>query len=137
MTELNQAVINVIEEFFRLQGEFDGDGILNLWHTEGMVYMVGNNNQFRINSIKEQCAHINEVKKKVPDIRVDFLIDSVEEVSIQDDLIATARVQWRMMMLDSYGKHRSFYNLVKIGGRWVIVNVVDRGLEIKGDGHNA
>jgi hypothetical protein len=68
MTNSRDDVVQIIESFFRYQEAFDGNGMLNVWHSGGRMYLVGNNNEFRVVSIEEQSEHINQVKNKVPDI---------------------------------------------------------------------
>jgi len=68
MTNSRDDVLQIIESFFRHQEAFDGKGILSVWHSGGRMYLVGNNNEFRVVSIEEQSEHINQVKDKVPDI---------------------------------------------------------------------
>ena len=57
-------------------------------------------------------------------------IEKIEQVVIHEDLIASVHVLYRMVFPDGYGKHRCFYNLAKIEGKWMIVNAVDRGFQV-------
>jgi len=66
----------------------------------------------------------------VIEYQVKFVIDDIERIALHDDLIASVHVRWGMIFPDGYGKHRSFYNLAKVDGKWGIINVVDRGLEM-------
>lgn len=130
MSAQNEEIIQLIETYFSQQEAFDGDGMLKSWHPEGMMYLVGNDNEFRVVSVVEQSNHIKEVKERIPDIKVKFAIDEIEQVSVHDDLIASAHINWRMIFPDGYGKHRTFFNLAKIDGEWGIVNTVDRGFQV-------
>lgn len=130
MTQTNQEIIHFIEAYFARQSEFDGDGMLEFWHPEGRLYLVGNQNVFRIVSIEEQVRHIKEAKESVPDLKIEFVLDEIEQVTVQEDLIASVHVRYRMLMPQGYGKHRCFYHLAKIDGKWGFVNAVDRGYQV-------
>lgn len=130
MSVTDSEITKMIEAYFSIQSEFDGDGMLGFWHSGGMMYLVGNNNEFRIVSVEDQASHIKEAKDRVPDLKVHFEIEKIEQVVIHEDLIASVHVLYRMVFPDGYGKHRCFYNLAKIEGKWMIVNAVDRGFQV-------
>ena len=129
MTVANNEITELIEAYFAKQSEFDGNNMFDFWQPEGMMYLVGNNNEFRIVTIEDQAAHIREAKERMPDLKVLFQIEMIEQVVVHDDLIASVHVRYRMTFPDGYGKHRCFYNLAKIEGKWRIVNAVDRGFQ--------
>ena len=123
-------IVQLLEAYFSVQSTFDGEAIASFWHPNGKMYLVGNSNEFRIVSIEEQAEQIKAAKARMPEIEVQFVIDEIEQVAVHDDLIASAHVRWRMIFPEGYGKHRTFFNLAKIAGRWGIVNTVDRGLQV-------
>ena len=129
MTIANNEITELIEAYFAKQSEFDGNNMFDFWQPGGMLYLVGNNNEFRIVTIEDQAAHIREAKERMPDLKVLFQIEMIEQVVVHDDLIASVYVRYRMAFPDGYGKHRCFYNLAKIEGKWRIVNAVDRGFQ--------
>ena len=122
-------ITQLLETYFAKQEDFDGEGMLAAWHPEGKMYLVGNNNEFRIVTVEEQAGHIKTAKERMPDIQVKFVIDEIEQVAVYDDLIASVHVRWRMIFPEGYGRHRTFFNLAKVDGLWGIVNTVDRGLQ--------
>jgi hypothetical protein len=130
MTSANDELIQLIEAYFAKQSAFDGDGMLAYWHPGGTMYLVGNQNEFRVVTIEEQVGHMKEAKERVPDLQVEFVLDEIEQVAIQEDLIASAHVRYRMIFPAGYGQHRCFYHLAKIQGKWGIVNAVDRGFQV-------
>ena len=130
MSITDDEITKMIEAYFAKQSEFDGDSILGFWHPGGMMYLVGNNNEFRIVAAENQAAHIKEVKERVPDLKVHFQVEKIEQAIVHEDLIASVHVRYRMTFPDGYGKHRCFFNLAKIEGKWMIVNVVDRGFQV-------
>jgi hypothetical protein len=130
MTDTNREIIQLLENYFARQSMFDGDGMLEFWHPGGRMYLVGNQNEFRVVTIEEQASHIKDAKERVPDLKVEFILEEIEQVVVQEDLIASAHVRYRMIFPEGYGKHRCFYHLAKIEGKWGIVNVVDRGVQV-------
>jgi hypothetical protein len=129
-SKTNEELVQFIKAYFASQSAFDGDGMLGFWHAGARMYLVGNANTFRVVTIEEQVNHIKEAKARVPDLRVEFLLDEVEQVVVQDELIASVHVRYRMMLPEGYGEHRCFYNLAKVDGKWGIVNAVDRGIQV-------
>lgn len=123
-------IIQFIEAYFARQSEFDGDGMLEFWHPGGRLYLVGNQNEFRVVSIEEQVKQIKVAKERVPDLKVEFVLDEIEQVTVEQELIASVHVRYRMLLPQGYGKHRCFYHLAKIDGKWGFVNAVDRGYQV-------
>ena len=130
MSVTDDEITKMIEVYFAKQSEFDGDSMLDFWHPGGMMYLVGNNNEFRIVTAEDQAAHVKEAKERVPDLKVHFQIEKIEQAIVHEDLIASVHVRYRMTFPGGYGKHRCFYNLAKIEGKWRIVNSVDRGFQV-------
>ena len=122
--------VQLIEAYFTAQSGFDGDRILKFWHPEGKMYLVGNQDEFRVVTIEDQISHMEDAKERVSDLTVDFVIDEIEQVAVHDDLIASIHIRYRMIFPEGYGEHRCFYNLAKIKGVWGIVNAVDRGFQV-------
>ncbi len=129
MSTTEETVIELLKTYFSQQEAFDADAMLQAWHPNGMMYLVGNANEFRVVSIEEQAAQIRAVRQQMPDMQVKFVIDEIEQVAVHDDLIASLHVRWRMIFPEGYGRHRTFFNLANIDGVWGIVNTVDRGLQ--------
>jgi len=123
-------VIKFIEAYFSKQSGFDGESMLDFWHPGGRLFLVGNSNEFRVVSIEEQASHLKEARERLPDLMVDFNIEEFEQVVIHEELIASVHVRYRMTFPEGYGKHRCFFNLARITGKWKIVNVVDRGFQV-------
>ena len=133
MSTNQEKVTQLVKDYVTRQSEFCGDVIRNAWHPDGMMYLVGNDGKFRVVSAETQAGHLDDVRRKAPDLQVGFEIDEIEGLTIHDDLIASVHVRWRMVFPDSFGRHRTFFNLANMDGNWVIVNIVDRGFEEKGE----
>ena len=130
MSQVNEEINQLIEAYFLSQSGFDGEKMLEFWFPKGKMFLVGNQNVFRVVTVEEQTHHMKDVKIRMPDIAVKFVMDEIEQVAVHDDLIASVHARYRMVFPEGYGKHRCFFNLVKVDGNWKIVNVVDRGFEI-------
>lgn len=130
MSDADREIMQLLAAYFQQQSRFDGDGMLDFWHPGGRMYLVGNNNEFRVVTIEEQAGHIKAAKERVPDLSVTFILDEIEQVVVQDDLIASVHVRYRMMLPEGYGQHRCFYHLAKMAGKWGLVHAVDRGTEV-------
>ena len=122
-------ITKLLENYFTAQSDFGADTVLDFWHPGGDLYLVGNQGEFRVVTIEEQIAHTKEAKTMVPDLKVEFLLDEIELVTVHEDLIASVHVRYRMLFPEGQGVHRCFYNLAKIDGQWGIVNAVDRGFQ--------
>lgn len=130
MRDANREIIQLLEAYFERQSLFDGEGMLEFWHPGGRMYLVGNNNEFRVVTIEEQAGHIKVAKERVPDLTVTFILDEIEQVVVHDELIAAAHVRYRMILPEGYGQHRCFYHLAKMDGKWGLVHAVDRGIQV-------
>lgn len=130
MSAAENDVIQFIEAYFSKQSEFDGQAMLEFWQPGGRLFLVGNNNEFRVVSIEDQVSHLKEAKERLPDLTVDFNIEEFEQVVVHEELIASLHLRYRMTFPEGYGKHRCFFNLARITGEWKIVNVVDRGFQV-------
>ena len=130
MSTAKEEITQLIQAYFTRQSDFDGEGMLAFWHPAGQMYLVGNQGEFRVVTIEEQVGHIKDAKARVPDLRVEFVLEEIEQVTVHDELIACAHVRYRMVLPEGYGVHRCFYNLANMDGKWGIVNAVDRGLQV-------
>ena len=119
----------LLANLFAAQSAFDGAKMLAAFHEGAMLHLVGNNNTFRVTSAEEQAAHLDQVRARVPDLKVELVLDEIEKISIHEGLIASVHLRYRMLMPGSMGMHRAFYNLACMDGQWGIVNIVDRGFE--------
>ncbi len=128
-----EEIIHFIKSYFAARAKFNGIDVRRFWYPEGKMFLVGNQGTFRIVTNEKQAEHIQKTNEKRPELKVDFVLDEIEQVQVHDDLIATVHVRYRMIFPEGYGQHRSFINMAKIDGTWMIVNAVDRGLEVSPD----
>ena len=133
MSDSKYAISDLIQAYFKERSKFNGDGLLKYWQPQGKLFLVGNQGNFRIVTIEEQTDHMKEVRTAMPDFKISFKLDEIEQIKVYDDLIASVHVRYRMLLPAGYGQHRCFFNLAKIEGKWKIVNTVDRGIEVLPD----
>lgn len=125
---LVETIKETLKSYYAYLEKFEGDQILDLWYHDGKMYNVGNANAFLIRTPQEFAHHMTQIGQ-TQDIPLKIKIDKIDHVAVHD-LIASAEVHWRMILPDSVGIHRSCYHLAKMDSRWVIVSLMDRGLEI-------
>ena len=130
MPDTKAEIKQLIETYFTRQSDFDGDGMLDFWHPAGRMYLVGNQGDFRVVTIEEQAGHIKQAKAHRADLRVEFVLEEIDQIRVHDDLIASVHVSYRMVFPEGYGTHRCFYHLANMDGKWGIVNAVDRGIQV-------
>lgn len=130
MCESKNEISQFLVDYFEKQSLFDGESLMAFWHPGGMLHLVGNRNVFRVLSIEDHVGHIKKVNEKMPDLKVEFVLDEIEQIVVHEDLIASAHVRYRMLFDEGYGRHRCFFSLTKVEGKWGFVNTVDRGFEV-------
>ncbi len=125
-----QFFLEFFETYFAQQAGFNGDHLLDYWHPNGIMHIVGNAGEFRTTTIEDQIKGMQAARERMPDLKVDFVIDEIEQIAIHDDLIASIHVRYRMVFPEGYGQHRTFFNLANINGKWGVVHALDRGVEV-------
>lgn len=108
---------------------FDDEKMRHVVHPEARMFNVGNSNIFFIKPREEF------IKGTITAPRLHgmnpFMVE-IKEISIHThELTASAEVEWRMIMPNSIGVHHTFYHLAKIDDKWVIVNMLDCGREVR------
>jgi len=111
VTEIEQVKDVLLTFFEGLDGQ-NRTTIRQIWHPEARLFL--NNAVPNTRSLPFLLG--------LPDA-MDFSVREIKQVNVQN-VIASARVDYRM----SIGVHAGFFNLIKIGGQWRIVNWVDHGL---------
>ena len=89
MTDARSEITQLLETYFARQSLFDGDGMLEFWHPEGRMYLVGNQNDFRVVTIEEQVSHIKDAKESGPDLKVEFVLDNLAQAGFEPEFYKT------------------------------------------------
>jgi len=81
MSTTKEEITQLIQAYFTRQSDVDGEGLLAFWHPAGQMYLVGNQGEFRVVTIEEQVGHIKDSKTHRPDLRVEFVLEEIEQVT--------------------------------------------------------
>ncbi len=131
MSDSNQTILTAFfEKYFQAQSGFNGSHLMDYWRPGGILHTVGNAGEFHTRTIEKQIEGMKAAQERIPGLKVDFVIDEIEQIAVHDDLIASVHIRYRMIFPDGYGKHRSFFSLTKIDQEWGIVSALDRGFEV-------
>ena len=68
MSQSKDEIKQLMESYFAEQAGFNGEGMLKYWHPEGVMYLVGNQGEFRVVTIEEQVSHMAKAKEHMPDL---------------------------------------------------------------------
>ena len=130
-TEIDK-IRDTIRHFHWAQETGDEKAFLTVWHPEAKRFGFGPNNELYVLStediLRDQFYEIQKEKEENPDYSVRFFIKQMKFFDVQpDNLIASAFVEWQMLILGKcVGFHYTYYHLAKPEGNWVIVNATDR-----------
>jgi hypothetical protein len=102
-------------------------------HPQARTVNIGNSNQAFVFSLEEIINNtilgLRNAKEQIPGFFANWVNIYIKTVQTHDQ-IASAEVTYTMEMPESYGEHTSFIQLLKDGARWLIIQIIDRGLEI-------
>lgn len=101
-------------------------------HSQVRTINIGNNNQIHIFSadeiIENTILGLKRAKEQIPGFYAKWVNINFISLTIHD-LIASIEITYTMKMPDSYGNHSTFIQLAKENTKWLIINIIDRGLE--------
>ena len=102
-------------------------------HPQIRTVNIGNSKEIHIFSaddiIENTILGLSRAKDKIPGFYakwVDFNFKSI----MNYDLIASVELTYTMKMPESYGKHSAFIQLIRENGKWLIISILDKGLEV-------
>ncbi len=108
----------------------DGDEFEKIWYEKAVRINLGNDNEILISSkediIKYTINGLKQARKEGFDVTHKFKEIKRLEVG---DVTATAEIYWQMIMPDSTGLHTNYIHFAKDGNTWMIVGILDRGIE--------
>ena len=95
---------------------------------------LGNNNELylitRDEVINQSLIGLEKSRKSIPNFKCTFKIEKIKHFMIHD-LIVSISIEWVMLMAESTGNHCTCFHLVKSEDKWLIVDILDRGVEEK------
>lgn len=134
-TEDEEAKLReLVNTYIKTMGTGNEEKFHEIWHPAAKRFSIGNSNELHSFSQSEISEYtlkgIKQLRKEASDPgRFEFVLDEVLHLSIYSDLIASVEVKWHMALPGSEGLHHTYFHLVKQNGKWLIVNVLDRGYE--------
>jgi hypothetical protein len=127
-----EKIRNTIRHFHWAQENGDEKAFLSVWHPEAKRFGFCPNNELYVLSaediLRDQFSEIQKAQAENPKYSVSFFIKQMKFFDVQpDNLIASAFVEWQMLILgECVGFHYTYYHLAKTEGNWVIINATDR-----------
>lgn len=126
---------NIRETILALYQHFentDEDKFRGLTHPQVRTVNIGNSGEvhvFDMDQIVEYTiAGLRRAKEQIPGFFARREEIEICHIAVQE-LIASAEVSYKMVMPESIGRHHSYLHLVKNGDQWIVVNMIDRGIE--------
>lgn len=120
-----------LEKYYNSLETFDDEMMRQVVHPEAKMFNAGESGTFFIKTREEFIKSVIEAPRRYG--MKPFIIKIQEFIHIAvHELIASAEVEWEMVMPNSVGIHHTYYHLAKIDDKWVIVNILDRGKETGG-----
>ena len=136
-TEDEEAKLReLVNTYIKTMGTGDEEKFHEIWHPAARRFNIGNSNEllsFNLAEIDEYTLRgIKKLRKEASDsARFEFVLDEVLHLSIYSNLIAAVEIKWHMTLPGSRGLHHTYFHLARQNGKWLIVNVLDRGYEFK------
>ncbi len=136
MTEQTEVkeISNLLKDLFTGFEKADEDQFLSVTHPEVRTVNIGNTNDVNVFSAEDICKYsirgLRSAMERDPKFYAKREISAIHDIRVYE-VIASADVEYRMVMPDAIGIHRSFYHFVKVNGKWQVMNIIDRGRETK------
>ena len=128
-----ETIKAIIKDYIVCNENSDWEMFSKLWHPEARRLNVGNNGELLITPTEDikkfSFEGLRNLRKQMPDAEIKFIIENFSHVDIHDEFVASAELNWMMLLPGSKGRHKTYFHLVRIDGNWIIVNVLDRGYE--------
>lgn len=125
-------ILQTIKMFFDSNVNSKTELFKQICHPKLSRLSLGNNNELywmtRDEVINQSLIGLEKARKSIPNFKCTFRIDRIKHFIIHD-LIASISIEWVMLMTESTGNHCTCFHLVKSEEKWLIVDILDRGVE--------
>ncbi len=122
----------IIEALFDSFENTDEEKFLSVTHPEVRAVNIGNSNEVLVSTreeiVKFRIRGLRNAKQQNPEFYARNEIKTVNHITVHE-VIASAEVEYRMVMPEAVGLHCSYIQLVKMEEDWRVVNILDRGIE--------
>ena len=129
-----EAIKDCIQTLFKAFDETDEQLFRSVTHPMMRTVNIGNSNAPYIFSalevVENTIVGLRNAMDKMPGffaVREDLNIQRIEV----HEVIATAEISYTMRMPDSAGHHYAYLHFINLDGRWLLMQMVDRGIEEK------
>ncbi len=127
-----KAIQDVLESLMESFDLTDEERFKLVTHPQMRTVNIGNSNQAIILDREGIITHtilgLKEAVQNIPDFFARR--DNIDIVRIAiHDVIATVEMTYTMVMPNSAAAHCSYIQLLKEGDRWLVAQMIDRGLE--------
>ena len=127
-----EQIKNSLLVFFQGLDETNEELFKSVTHQNVRTVNIGNSNEIFVFTVEEIIEYTitglrNAIQKNPGFFSRREEID-IDHITVHE-IIASAEVSYKMVMPESVGYHRIYFHLAKENGKWMIVNIIDRGLE--------
>lgn len=133
---MSEEIKNTILNLYKSFEDSDIELFKSITHPEVRTVNIGNSNESfvfgRDEIINNTILGLKNVREQVPGFYAKWVEVQVKSIKVHDR-IASAEVIYKMDMPESYGNHSSFIQFIKEDIQWQIIEIIDRGIEIKGE----
>ena len=127
-----QKIKDIILAVYQAYENTDEAAFRNLVHPEMRTVNIGNSNEVHIFSV-DQISEFTISGLKTAKESVSGFFARWEEVEFIEvtasDVVAFVSVRYKMRLPDSSGTHTSGIHLIKPEDDWLVIQIVDRGIE--------
>ncbi|HUT81907.1 MAG TPA: hypothetical protein VMZ29_11945 [Candidatus Bathyarchaeia archaeon] len=122
------------EDFIGILESCDEEKFQAIWHPQAIRFGLGNANELmtmnKEEMIKYSLTGLRNLKKQLPSSEsIKFTIKEILDIKCLEGVIGSVLVKWQMNLPGSVGTHQTFIQFAKHENKWVIVNVLDKGIE--------
>jgi hypothetical protein len=122
----------IIDDYFVSHQDTDVKLFTSIWHNQAKRFNLGNSNELLVLTeqeiIEQTIDGLRIAREQINGFDVQHEINEISHIEV-GDVTATAEVEWKMLMPDTSGSHRTYFHLAK-EDTWQIVGLLDRGIEI-------
>lgn len=126
----------LVTNYLKIMCAGDEEKFLGIWHPDARRFSVGNSDELHSFNLEEIAEYslkgIRQLREENPKSgKIQHVLDEILHLSTYNNLVAAVEAKWHMIMPDSKGVHHTYFHLARQNDKWLIVNVLDRGYELR------
>lgn len=126
--KIKETILSLYQHFENT----DEENFRALTHPQVRTVNIGNSGEVHVFDMEQIVEYtitgLRRAKEQIPGFFARREEIEVHQIAVQE-MIASAEVSYKMVMPESIGRHHSFLHLVKNADQWIVVNMIDRGIE--------